>query len=204
MHCFFLITYFPIKSTVLVTKWIFSLNLLHHISPYIAAFPIEENDILESPLLRYLIFLWCSDENMSTAYYKNQNYSYLWWFYLTDHHITIYRTINFPNQIHSWKVKHPYCWGLGDELCDLPSQYVNRVNLLSSDFFRRCDIFYLQWLVLTGVRERWGERLFFLLDKPQRKLKDAFLSCSLQIRVSIGVYTSSLIGNGFWNIRLDS
>ena len=53
-------------------------------------------------------------------------------------------------------------------------------------FLRRCDIFYLQGLILPGVGEKWGERFFFPLGKPQRKVKDVFLRCSLQINVRRG------------------
>ena len=95
----------------------------------------------KSPLLRgiylfllffflfYLFFFKYPNENMATACNKNQSYYAFDGFFLTDHHITIYRTINLPNQIQSKKEKHSYCWGLGNAVCDLPSQYVNRVTI---------------------------------------------------------------------------
>ena len=108
-------------------------------SSYIIVRNTEENHILESPLLRgiylfllffflfYLFFFKYPNENMATACNKNQSYYAFDGFFLTDHHITIYRTINLPNQIQSKKEKHSYYWGQGNAICDLPFQYVNRV-----------------------------------------------------------------------------
>lgn len=42
---------------------------------YITVLTKGEDQILESPLLRYFSFFGCSDENIATAYYKNQSYS---------------------------------------------------------------------------------------------------------------------------------
>lgn len=76
MQCFFPITYFHVKSIVIVTIWIFFPWPITLCFPsYITVLTIEENHILESPLLRHFTLFWCPGENMATSYYKNQSYS---------------------------------------------------------------------------------------------------------------------------------
>ena len=142
MQCFFHITYFPVKSIVLVTNCIFSLGLLHYV--FLLYYCCYHRRGSYPRNLLYLgvfifsfffsFFFICfffkyPNENMATACNKNQSYYAFGGFFLTDHHITIYRAINLPNQIQSKKEKHSYCWGLGNAVCDLPSQYVNRVTI---------------------------------------------------------------------------
>ena len=135
MQCFFLITYFPIKSVVLVTNCIFSLGLLHCF-PLILLF-LPQKRIISQNFLCLGVFIFSSFfffffgvlMKICPLLILRISATLPLMVFLTEHDIKIYRTINLPNQIQSKKVKYSHCWGLGNAVCDLSSQYVNRVTI---------------------------------------------------------------------------
>lgn len=134
-----------------------------------------------------ILFLQGPDKTTSSAYYPHQSYSafdgFIWLitpFKSIEQYTAQIRYLPRRKIIHNTGSRKVHC-----AICHLGMSMGWQFSFIR--FLGRYDIIYLQWLALIGMWGKdWSERLFFLVDKTQRKSKDSFLFSSLQISVSKG------------------
>jgi hypothetical protein len=134
-----------------------------------------------------ILFLRGPDKTTSSAYYPHQSYAafdgFIWLitaFKSIEQYTAQIRYLPRRKTIHITGARKVYC-----AICHLSMSMGWQFPFIR--FLRRCDIVYLQWLALIGMwGKNWSKRLFFLVDKTQRKSKESFLFSSLQISVSKG------------------
>lgn len=130
-----------------------------------------------------ILFLRGPDKTTFSAYYPHQSYSasdgFIWLitpFKSIEQYTAQIRYLPRRKIIHITRARKVHC-----AICHLSMSMGWQFSFIQ--FLRKYDIIYLQWLALIGMwGKNWNERLFFPVDKTQRKSKD-FLFSSLQISV---------------------